>query len=360
MTDDPERTGVVGGNGKIRLKELAADLRLSVTTVSRALAGYSDVSAETRDRVRKLAESRGYVASRVGRMLVSGRTNFVGMMLPFAPVQIIDAFLGEFLIGLTDSLAERDRDLFLAAVPRGKSDDAILRHLVDGAQVDGVVITRLTEDDARAHTLIERGVPFVAHGRILDESKPYAWFDTDGEAAFAELAEMLVSLGHRRFALMAPNVPFTYARFRRRGFETGLAKAGLTLAPDAVALVPLGDDAAAAKAARDLLTRDPRPTALVALIDPLALAALAVARDLGLAVPADLTVVGFDNLPGADYAALSTFDQQARESGRAVGEMIVTRIETGPAGIATRLIRPRFVPRGSHGPAPGHGRARTN
>lgn len=344
------------GNGKIRLKELAADLNLSVTQVSRALAGYSDVAAETRERVRKLAEKRGYVASRVGRMLVSGRTNFVGMMLPFAPTQIIDAFLGEFLIGLTDCLAEHDRDLFLAAVPRGKSDDAILRHLVDGAQVDGVVITRLTESDARAHTLIERGVPFVAHGRVLDEDRPFSWYDTDGEAAFAELAELLTQLGHRRFALMTPSVPYTYAHFRRRGFEDGLARAGLSLDADAVVSVVPGDDEAAARAARALLTREPRPTAIVALSDPLALAALGVARDLGLAVPDDLTVVGFDNLPGAGYAALSTFDQRARDSGRAVGEMIVARIDKGAAGIETRLTRPRFVARGSHGPAPAAGR----
>jgi LacI family transcriptional regulator len=343
---------MVGGSGKIRLKELAADLRLSVTTVSRALAGYSDVAADTRERVRQLAEKRGYVASRVGRMLVSGRTNFVGMILPFAATQIIDAFLGEFLIGLTDSLAEHDRDLFLAAVPRGKSDDAVLRHLVDGAQVDGIVITRLTENDPRAHTLIDRDIPFVAHGRILDDGRPFSWYDTDGEAAFAELAGMLVELGHRRFALMAPNVPYTYAHFRRRGFEAGLARAGLALPPDRVALVTPGDEAAAAEAARRLLTLDPRPTALVALIDPLALAALATARHLGLVVPADLTVVGFDNLPGADYAGLSTFDQQSRLSGRAVGEMIVARIDKGAAGIETRLMRPHFVARASHGPAP--------
>lgn len=340
------------GNGKIRLKELAADLRLSVTQVSRALAGYSDVSAETRERVRKLAEKRGYVASRVGRMLVSGRSNFVGMILPFAPTQIIDAFLGEFLIGLTDSLAEHDRDLFLAAVPRGKSDDTILRHLVDGAQVDGVVITRLTENDARAHTLIDRGVPFVAHGRILDSDRSFSWYDTDGEAAFAELAAMLVDLGHRRFALLAPSVPYTYAHFRRRGFEDGLAEAGLTLPPDAVVSVAPADDEAVARAARTLLTLNPRPTAVVALSDPLALAVLAAARDLGLRVPEDLTVVGFDNLPGAGYAALSTFDQRARDSGRAVGEMMVARIDRGPAGIETRLTRPHFVARGSHGPAP--------
>jgi LacI family transcriptional regulator len=341
-----------GGSGKIRLKELAAALNLSVTTVSRALAGYADVSAETRERVRRMAEARGYVASRVGRMLVSGRTDFVGMMLPFTAAQIIDAFLGEFLIGLADSLAERGRDLFLAAVPRGKSDDATLRHLVDGAQVDGVVITRVTETDPRAHILIERGVPFVAHGRLLDAPRPYAWFDTDGEAAFGELAEMLIGLGHRRFALMAPSVPYTYAHFRRRGFEDALMRAGIALPDDHIVSVPPGDDDAAARAARRLLAMRPRPTAIVALIDPLALAVLSVARDLGIAVPADLTVVGFDNLPTAGYAALSTFDQRSRHSGHAVGEMIVERIEKGEAGIVTRLVRPQFVPRGSHGPAP--------
>jgi LacI family transcriptional regulator len=189
---------------------------------------------------------------------------------------------------------------------------------------------------------------------VLDADRPYSWLDTDGETALADLARMLVDLGHRRFALMLPDVPYTYAHFRRRGFETALAAAGLHLAPDAIAKVAPGDEVAAAAAARRLLERPDRPTALVALTDRLAFAALDVARQIGLSVPADLSVTGFDNLPMAAYAtpSLSTFDQRTRESGRVVGEMIVARIDRGEAGIETRLVQPQFVARGSHGPAP--------
>jgi LacI family transcriptional regulator len=336
------------------LKSLASDLGLSVTTVSRALAGYSDVSAETRRRVVLAAEASNYVPNRAGRMLVSGRSDFIGMLLPVRGDEIIDSYLSEFIVGLSNGLTRRGRDLFLAAVPRGEDDLVVLRHMVDSQRADAVVLYRTFCDDPRVAFLLERRVPFISHGRTLTRDMDYAWFDTDGHAAFAGATRMLVDLGHREFAFFGPVQPYAYAHFRRRGLQDALREAGLELKPERIVTAPAGDGAAVAQAAERLLDATPRPTAILGAKDQFALAIVQAAARRRLSVPGNLSVIGFDDLPLAAYAAppLSTFAQRMVESAEAVADMIVDRLEHGPQAVAPRLIESPFIARASHGPAP--------
>lgn len=347
-------------SGQTRLKELASELGVSITTVSRALAGYGDVSAETRARVVSAAEARGYVPSRLGRMLVSGRTDFVGMVLPVRDGNMIDAFLGEFVAGLSEAFVSRGRDLFIATATAQQTEVEVLRHIVAGARADAIIVNRTRIDDERLRFLTRRGFPVIAHGRVLIDMPAFPSFDTDGDAAFADAARMLVGLGHRRFGLVTIDEPYTFAYLRRRGLERALADAGLSLPREAVISVPMSDRKAALEAAERLLALDERPTAVLGITDVQALAVLEVAARKSIRVPAELSVVGFDDLPVAAYAhpALSTFDQHARESAGIVGNMVADLLDKGPEAVASRLIRPDFVARGSHGPAPRAGAKR--
>ncbi len=337
-----------------RLRELASELGVSITTVSRALAGYSDVSAATRARVAEAAEARGYVPSRIGRMLVSGRTDFIGMVLPLRDGNMMDAFLGEFIAGLSETLVAHGRDLFIATATTGQSEVDVLRHIVAGDRADAVILNRTRIDDERVRYLARHNFPLVAHGRVLTDMPPHPSFDTDGTAAFLEAARMLAELGHRRFGLITIDEPYAFAHLRRRGLEQGLAEFGLTLAHDCVETVPMSDRPAALAAAARMLSRDNHPTAILGITDAQALAVLEIAAQRSISVPEELSVIGFDNVPIAAYAnpALSTFDQHTRESARIVGNMIIDLLEKGPAAVQSRLIRPDFVARGSHGPAP--------
>ena len=337
-----------------RLRELASDLGVSITTVSRALAGYSDVSDATRARVTAAAEARGYVPSRVGRMLVSGRTDFIGMVLPVRDGHLMDSFLGEFVAGLSEGLTVRGRDLFIATAPRLHGEADVVRHIIDGDRADAIVLNRTEIDDRRVHVLAGRQFPFVAHGRLLTGTNDFVWFDTDGEAAFADAARMLIELGHRRFGLVTINEPFTFAHHRQRGLEKALAEAGLTLPRAAVRSVPMMESSAAAAAAHELLSAEARPTAIFGVTDTQAIAVLKAAAARSLAVPAELSVIGFDDLPIAAYAqpALTTFDQHARESAATIAGMITDMLDKGRDSVASRLIRPEFAARASHGPVP--------
>ena len=337
-----------------RLRELASDLGVSITTVSRALAGYSDVSETTRARVTAAAAARGYVPSRVGRMLVSGRTDFIGMVLPVRDGHLMDSFLGEFVAGLSEGLTARGRDLFIATAPRLHGEADVVQHIINGDRADAIVLNRTEIDDQRIRLLASRQFPFVAHGRILTAANDFAWFDTDGEAAFADAVRMLVDIGHRRFGLVTIDEPFTFAHLRRRGLEAALAQAGLALPRAAIRSVPMIDAASAETAAHDLLSSADRPTAIFGVTDTQAIAVLKAAAARSISVPAELSVIGFDDLPIAAYAqpALSTFDQHARESAQTIAGMVADMLDKGPQSVTSRLIKPEFAARASHGPVP--------
>jgi LacI family transcriptional regulator len=276
------------------------------------------------------------------------------MVLPVRSGRQIDTFLGEIVAGLGENFAAHGLDLFIATVTGARNEVEVIKHIVDGARADAIVLPRSEIDDPRARFLLDRQFPFVVHGRLLTETRPYVYYDTDGEAAFAKAAEMLIGLGHRRFGLITVNEPFTFATLRRRGLEKALAAAGLSLAAEAVESVPMSDREAALAAADRLLAREPRPTAIFGITDLQGLAVLERAARRDIAVPDALSVIGFDDVPVAAYAdpPLSTFAQNMHESARTVAGMVIDVLAKGPRNVGSRLVKAKFVPRGSHAAAP--------
>jgi LacI family transcriptional regulator, galactose operon repressor len=342
----------VSGKGKT-LKDLAAKLEVSVATVSRALAGSERIAAGTRERVVAAARELGYVPNRAARALVSGRSGFAGLVLPIRGHGFEDPFLGELVSGLGTGLATHGIDLFLGAVPDGKSELSVIEHIVAARRADGLVLARIAENDPRVAYLLERAFPFVAHGRTRDPSG-YAWLDTDGEAAFAEAFELLYGLGHRRFGFVTIAEPMNFRRLRAIGLEGAIARRGdpaVTL--DSVA-PPRFDRASRVADINRLLDRPDRPTAVLALFDGLAIAVMEEATRLGLSVPGDLSVIGFDDIPAAAHAppGLTTFDARIHDCAIEIAGMLVRAMASNEGPPETKLLRPRLVARGSHGPAP--------
>lgn len=336
------------------LKELATRLDLSITTVSRALAGHEAIALKTRERVAKAAREYGYVPNTAARQLVSGRSGFVGMVLPIRGSKLVDSFLGEFVTGLGEGLVKRDADLILATAAEGQSELTVLRHVVESGRADGVVVTRIAEQDPRLEYLSETGFPFIAHGRLLEAEYPYNWVDTDGAYAFSEAFEMLYSLGHRRFGLVTISEAMTFRHLREDGLAAAIARRGDPAVRLDVATAPRFDRGARIQAVNRLLASPQRPTAILGLFDELAITVMEEAFRAGLSIPRDLSVIGFDNIVVSAYAppGLTTFDASIRESAREIAEMLITVIHEKPEEPLTRLVRPSLVARASHGPAP--------
>lgn len=338
----------------ITLRELAARLDVSVGTVSRALSGDTAIALKTRQRVAAAAQQYGYVPNLAARQLVSGRSGFVGFVMPVRGPNFIDSYLGEFLTGLGEGLVDHGMDLFIATVPAGRPELSVLRHVVESGRADGVVVPRIGEADERLAYLMERNFPFVAHGRLLDSSAAFNWLDADSTAAFAEAFDMLYELGHRHFGLVSISDPMTFRHMRERGLRDAISRRGDPNVILDVVSAPRFDRGATVAAINSLIHAARRPTAILGLFDELALTVMEEASRAGLSIPRDLSVVGFDNITAAAYAppGLTTFEARTREAAREIAGMLVQVIEKKPATPLTRLIAPQLVARASHGPTP--------
>ncbi len=336
------------------IKDVARALGVSPATVSRALAGNPRISFETRKRVAEAAKAVGYMPNRAAQSLVGRRSSgFAGLVLTDPGYGRDDSYLGEFLTGLGQGLAESGIDLFLAAVPEDQDELAVIRNIVATRRADGLILARTMEDDPRVDFLLAEDFPFVTHGRIADATKPVWWVDSDGAAAFAEAFQLLCSLGHRRLGLMTMDEPATFRHDRTEGLTRAIAATDPSVTLTTLS-APRFDTALRHAAARKLLGAEPRPTAILCLMDGFALDVLYEARAMGLSVPEDLSVIGYDDIPSAERAQLTTFDSDAAGSARQLAQMLARRIdpETGRGEPETHLVRPRLMLRGTHGPAP--------
>lgn len=336
------------------LKELAARLDVSITTVSRALAGHEQIALKTRQRVAEAAREMGYVPNQAARQLASGRSGFAGFVMPIRGLNFSDSYLGEFVTGLGEGLVEHGMDLFLATVQQGQSELEVLRHVVESRRADGIVVPRIAEDDPRIRYLKERGFPFVAHGRLAGTEQGYSWHDTDGSHAFGEAFDMLYALGHRHIGLVTITDAMTFRQHREQGLHDAIAQTADPSVRLDTESFPRFDRGASVAAINRMLHAPERPTAIIGLFDEIALTVLEEAARAGLSIPRDLSVVGFDNITASAYAppGLTTFDSDNRSCAREIAHMLVQAIEAGPHHSSSRLIRPKLVTRASHGPAP--------
>lgn len=308
------------------LEDVARAAGVSTATVSRALSGRGRTSAATRERVRALAESLGYVASATASSLASGRAQNIGVVVP-----LLDRwFFATVLDGIASMLAPRGFDMTLYNVT---ADPAQRAHLFDVSlrrgRVDGLIVlsTPLSDDEvARVQGL---DIPLLGLGVPRREIDALRVDDTAvGRAATAHL----LALGHRDIAHIGPSIAaetgadpdFDIPARRRLGFEEAMRDAGVPHPRFVSADFTVEGGRAAALALLD----DPHPpTAIFAASDELAYGVLAAARDRGVEVPERLSVIGVDGHDLAELFGLTTIDQFPHAQGRRAGEAILAAVE---------------------------------
>jgi LacI family transcriptional regulator len=332
----------------VTLKTIATRTGYSVTTVSRALAGYDDVSESTRQVIREAAQELGYYPNHTARQLQKQKTDTIGLILPSVGPRFADPYFSLILSGIGDGLAERGYDLLLSTCPPGPAELEAYRYMVEGRRVDGLLVIRTRREDERIAYLVEQGFPFVAFGRTdLDVDYPY--IDEDGEAGTYELTSHLIGLGHRRIAYIAAPQDLTFGYFRHEGFRRALVEAGLTYEPELVRTADLTRRGGAA-AAGELLGQMSRPTAIVAANDLIALGAMNVLQEFGLTAGLDVSIAGFDDIPPAEVVSLTTLNQPIYEIGHELSQMLMTLIREEVLEERQVLLVPELIVRDSVGP----------
>jgi LacI family transcriptional regulator len=333
------------------IRGLAQELDLSITTVSRALAGYSDVAERTRARVAAAAAAQGYRPNASARRLKTGRADAVGFLLPMDAGGYSDPFLAELLASIGARLAESDVDLLVCPLPDGPGELAAIRRLVDGRKVDGVILPRTRWRDQRVDLLMTLEIPFVTHGRT-NQADAHPWLDIDGEAAFREASERLIAVGHRRIALINGPSALAYAGYRRAGYEAALRAADL-FAEDLIVEAAPAPTMGAAEAGR-LLDLAVPPTALLCATDRIAIGALSALSERGLTAGREVSVIGYDDLPFAANTSppLTTMRQPITAEGRTLVDMLARRLAGAPVSDLQLLWRAEWVARRTVGPPP--------
>jgi LacI family transcriptional regulator len=336
------------------LQLLANSLGLSISTVSRALNGYTDVSAKTRLRVELAAKAMNYQPHPVAHRLATGRTGAIALMTSVRAGNFLDATFAALLSGAAQVLREHGYFAMSVALPAGDGELKEMERLLDGRLVDGVILARTRTFDARVALLQERGVPFVTHGRT-ESNAPHAWLDTDNEQAFYLATARLIALGHRRLALVNGPEFMTYAQLRKHGFHRACDDAGIPAA-DRTDLHTEVTAQAGESAATQILQRTPRPTAIVCATDAQALGAMAACRAQGLRIGQDIALTGYGNTEAAEYASppLSTIEHAIVDNGRHLADMLLGVMAGKDVRTQQRLEPIRFLERASLCPAPAN------
>lgn len=329
----------------VTLKDLAKALNVSPSTVSRALKDSHEISDETKQAVWRLAQKLNYQPNLIAQRLLSRRSYTVGVIVP----EISYYFNSEAIRGIEDVLLQEGYNLTICQTH--ESYDREVQHCENllANRVDGIISSISGETQQLTHfrRIRELGIPLVLFDRgfnVPHVSKVMI----DNEAAAATGVAHLIATGCRRIAfLMGPaNLPIANAR--KRGYLRALAAAGLPADPARIAHCAFSTDMGLA-AALQLLQLSPRPDALFAINDRIGVGVLAAARQLGLHVPDDLSVLGFNDEP---YSALlspglTTILQPAYQMGQEAARMFLRQLEQPDAPPETRILPTKLVLRES-------------
>jgi LacI family transcriptional regulator len=331
------------------LAKIAANLGISITTVSRALGGYADVASATRQRVQDEAQRLRYRPNENARRLRRGRADAIGIIVPAAPGDFGDPFFLRMLAAIGPALAQANLDMLVTTARPGAEELRAYRQMVETRKVDGLLLARTRRRDERISYLLDHGMPFVAHGRAA-ETRPFAWLDIDGEAACKAATERLVGLGHRRIGLINAPAIYSFAHHREAGWHAALWAAQLP--PGPIAHVEPSEEAGFV-AARSMLRDAAPPSAILCATDRLAVGCLHALADAGLRAGRDVSVIGYDNLPVATYTdpPLTTIAQPIERAAARMVEMLLALIGGAAPDGMQELWQAELIQRASDGPA---------
>ena len=325
---------------------------VSKGAVSIALNGRAGVADATRARISDAAHTLSWRPSVHARALLASRSFAFGLVISRPPgLLAADPFFPAFIAGVESVLAPRGLALVLQVVDENLDTEAAsYRRLAQEGRVDGVLLTDLRIHDPRFAWLTDLDLPAVAVGRPANAC-PFPWLDTDDREGVRQSVRHLIALGHRRIAYVGGASGYVHSAARRRAWQEEMRANGLE-----PRLFVDGDFTAegGARATRRLLAQVPRPTAIVYANDLMAIAGMSAATDVGLTLPGQLSVVGFDDIPLAAHVrpALTTVRQDAVDLGRSATRSLAALVDGEPLPVAT--VNPAsFIERSSTTSAPG-------
>ena len=328
------------------IRDVAKICGVSVSTVSRVLNGYTDISEETAGKVYEAIRKLDYVPNNTARMLSKKNTRIIGLTIP----DIKDPFFSENAAGAENLLLENGYQIFYGNMDR--SGEKMLRFLQQARQMrfDGLIITPDAWTEELLDTLRKSGIPVVSLRRRPPQSSGVPFVDNDHYKSAMEMMTYLTELGHTKIAHIM--LPTCIGEIRREGYRDFCRIRGIEARDVKIDLPANKLDQARENgylAMKEILVKYPDTTAVFAGTDQLAIGAMICLRERGLSVPGDISVTGANDM---DYSSLPWFDLTTislnrTEMGRAAAQMLLDIIENRRPHPENLLLGTSLIVRGS-------------
>jgi DNA-binding LacI/PurR family transcriptional regulator len=338
---------------RVSIKDIARAAAVSHSTVSRALSDSPLVKAETKARIKRLAQEMGYSPDAQARSLVMGRTKTIGLVV----TSITDPFIGEIVEAIENTALDHGYSVILSSSRAQPDREIAAVGMLHSKRVDGVIVTSSRVGALYQDHLERLGVPVVLLNSHSAQSGPYTFSISVDDRHGANLAtEHLIQLGHRRIAYVEGPANHSNNLERLAGYRRALAQAGFPFRP-ALVMPGTGRTGSGERALYRIMDVDRPPTAVFCYNDMTAIGLMHAARRAGLSIPHDLAVVGFDDIPFASYVcpSLTTIAQPKAEMGRQAMRMVLALIpnrDLHGVAVSDVTLRGRLIVRESSGALP--------
>lgn len=348
---DRKRNKMTEGRRPTR-NDVAALAGVSSAVVSYVMNdGPRPVADRTRQRVLEAVAALDYRPNEIARSLAGLSTRTIGLIVP----TLSNPVWAELAMGLTDLLEDESYALIVCDVETRPENDAVYANMLASKRVDGVVIVPTVDPEPVLKILEAAGIPAIVFEKAVDSAVSVV---TDAELCARIVTEYLLGLGHRRIGLLREHVTAIDSWQRINGYTAALTEAGLEVDPQLIATAEPSVSGRIVEgslaAARAILTARPRPTAVIAHNDMVAIGVLSVAREMGLRVPEDLSIVGCDDVEAARYTdpPITTLPLEPRNWGRVTARLLLDIMAGVEPPMLTVLLPRNLVIRGSSGPPP--------
>jgi LacI family transcriptional regulator len=311
---------------QVTIKDIARELGISPSTVSRALKDHPDISPETKKAVNELAEKLNYQPNIVALNLRQRKTNTIGVIIP----ELVHFFFSTVISGIEDIAYEAGYNVILA-----QSNESYQREVTDmkalfNTRVDGMLlsISRETTNFEHIDSIVNKGMPIVFYDRMYN-NPACSKVIVDDYSGAKEAVLHMIDNGCKKIAHLQPFPNLMISIDRLRGYEDALKERNFEVNPEWIAHCNEGTYEEGKRVTAKLLTQKNRPDAIFASNDPLAMGAVLAIKEMGLKIPQDIAIVGFSNDFFGELLepSLTTVDQPGFEMGREAARMLIKQIE---------------------------------
>ena len=333
----------------MNIKDLAAQLGLSASTVSKAINDRADVSLRTRARVLEFVARSKYTADPSARRLRQQTSETIGFVLSAPQTRFAHPFFLDMLLGIEEGLSESQLQIIVMSSRSVEQEIEVFEKLVEHIRVDALLFSRTRVNDQRIEYLLDRGIPFVTFGRS-SIARPFPFLDIDHTTVGRVGCERFISLGHKRIALLNTPSYLMISQHHRVGYQSALKAAGLPFLPELVVEGDISEEGGA-YAMKQLLALDDPPTAIVCGQDLMAIGAMRAISEHGLKPGLDIGVIGGDNHPVGKIItpALTTFSADTYAAGRRMVELLCASLAGTDVHELQEIWTPTMILRSSDG-----------